>query len=228
LNAPKATPYLLSLGLLAVTSCAGPHHDEREEVHQHGDHQHHHTSAESWAAALDDPERAGRQKPGEVVAAMTLREGMVVADVGAGTGYFEPHLSRAVGASGRVLALDIEPDLVRHMQRRFDEAGLGNVEARLVAPDDPGLTAGSVDRVLIVDTWHHMEGRVDYARKLREALTSAGQLMIVDYLVEAERGPPPEMRVSAEAVMAELKAAGFTARVVPETLPDQFIVVGEP
>ncbi len=228
MSAPNATTRLLSLVLLASASCAGPPRDEREDMKHRGEDQRHPTSAEGWAAALDDPARDDRRRPAEVVAAMAIREGMVVADVGAGTGYFEPHLSRAVGASGRVLALDVEPALVRHMRRRFEAAGLANVEARCVASDDPGLAVGSVDRVLIVDTWHHMEDRVRYARRLREALAPAGQLVIVDYLVDAERGPPAELRVSPEAVMTELRAAGFAARVVLEALPDQFVVVGEP
>lgn len=189
---------------------------------------HHHGEHHDWAEALDDPARDATQKPAEVVAAMAITEGMVVADVGAGTGYFEPHLSRAVGASGRVLALDIDPALVAHMRRRFADEGLANVEARLVGPSEPGLMARSVDRVLIIDTWHHMTDRVAYARKLREALTPGGKLVIVDYPADAPKGPPPELRLSTEAVVADLEAAGFVAHVAPETLPNQFIVIGAP
>jgi predicted methyltransferase len=214
------------LGLIAVASCAktradrkpDPASDEHDSMHGHGNHPH---------EALNDPARVEWQKPGEVVAAMAIAEGMVVADVGAGTGYFEPYLSRAVGTRGKVLALDISPQLVSHMKRRFEDAGLGNVEARLVPPADPGLTARSVDRVLVVDTWHHMKERVAYARKLRQALTNAGRIVIVDYPTEAPRGPPPELRLKPDVVVKELEAAGFTARVVPESLPNQFIVVGE-
>src|SRR5690348_4715148 len=71
--------------------------------------------AEAWSKEFDDPARDAWQKPDRVVAAMQIMFGMVVADVGAGTGYFEPHLSRAVGAAGKVLALDVEPDMVRHL-----------------------------------------------------------------------------------------------------------------
>jgi SAM-dependent methyltransferase len=216
-----ANENLLFLGLLAMASCAapgpGPTSDERGSMHQHGNHN----------KALDDPGRDAWQRPDEVVAAVALVEGMVVADVGAGTGYLEPHLSRAVGGRGKVLALDIDPDLVAHMQRRFDQARLGNIEARLVSPADPGLPAGGVDRVLIVDVWHHMSDRVAYARKLRTALTPTGRVVIVDYPIDAPEGPPAELRVSPEAVMADLEAAGFIARIEPEALPRQFIVVGE-
>ncbi len=183
-----------------------------------------HEHAHGWAG-LDDPGRDTRQKPAEVVAALELSEGMVVADVGAGTGYFEPHLSRAVGPRGRVLALDVEPELVAHMTKRFEAEGLANVEARLVAPTDPGLAAASVDRVLVVDVWHHLTDRVSYARKLRDALAPGGRLVIVDYPEDAPRGPPPELRVGAQAVVAELAAAGLEARVEPRSLPEQYVVV---
>ncbi len=231
MTASRTTPYLPLLCLLALGGCSGPEH---ETMHQHGSHEHEHEHPprhdgghDAWIERLDDPGRAAWQRPEEVVAAMALSEGMVVADVGAGTGYFAPHLSRAVGARGKVLALDVDPDLVARMQRRFDEAGLANVEARLVSTSDPGLGAGSVDRALIVDVWHHMEGRVAYAKKLRQALTPTGRLVIVDYPPDAPEGPPPEMRLSAETVISELREAGFDARVVSETLPRQFVVVGE-
>lgn len=231
MTALRAAARLACLGLVAATGCAGPdaHEpastpDEHEAMHEHGAPHH---DLDRWAQTLDDPARDAWQKPDEVVATLAIDEGMVVADVGAGTGYFAQRLSRAVGARGKVLALDVEPDLVARMRRRFDEAGLGNVEARLVSPADPALPPATVDRVLLVDVWHHMRDRVAYATKLRQALTTSGRLVIVDYPPGAPEGPPPELRVSPEAVLGELKAAGFMARVAPETLPRQFVVIGE-
>ncbi len=192
--------------------------------HVHGHHGHH--DPETWAKKLDDPARDEWQKPAEVVAALALEPGMVVADVGAGTGYFESHLGRAVGPSGKVLALDFDPDLVAHVEKRCAKAKLGNVEARLVAPDDPRLAAASVDRLLLVDSWHHLADRVAYAKKLRSALRPGGRIVIVDHVPDAPEGPPPEMRVRTAEVVAELDAAGFRSRVVPDSLPRHFIVVG--
>ena len=227
--------------LLALAGCAAhegePPPETRPNMHghsehlQHGHHQTHPTALEDferWAQSLDDPERAAWQKPTEVVAAAELEAGMVVVDVGAGTGYFEPHLSQAVGGTGKVIALDINSELVTRMQQRFRRAGLNNVEARLVSPSDPGLPERTVDCVLIVDTWHHMQDRVAYARKLRSAIRPRGMVLIVDYAPESPTGPPPELRMRPEAVIAELKQAGFTAQVIAETLPRQFIVVGQP
>ena len=200
--------------------------------HAHGAMHHQHQGfqgdASRWTEVLDAPERDTWQRPGEVIAAASVAGGMVVADIGAGTGYFVAHLSRAVGAGGKVLALDSSPQLVAHMQRRFHEASLSNVEAILVSPEDPGLPAGTLDRILIVDMWHHLSERVLYARKLGQALKATGRLIIVDRAPEALEGPPPQLRLPPEEVLRELRAAGFDASVVPAPLPHQFIVAGEP
>jgi ubiquinone/menaquinone biosynthesis C-methylase UbiE len=162
-----------------------------------------------------------------VIAAMRVDPGMTVADLGAGTGYFLPHLSRAVGPSGKVLALDVEPDMVRHMTERAAREGLANVVARKVPYDDPELPAGSVDRVLIVDTWHHIPDRPRYAAKLAAALRPAGAVLIVDLTRDAQRGPPREHRIPAETAAAELAAGGLTTEMATEELPDQYIVIGK-
>lgn len=190
-----------------------------------GHHHHHGDAAEAWAH-LDEPDRDTWQRPELVVAAAGLTSGQVVADVGAGTGYFEVHLSRAVGASGRVLALDVNRHLVEHMTRRFHDARLPNVEARVLRHDDPGLEPGSVDRVLIVDLWHHLHDRVAYGRKLRTALRPEGRLLVIDRGADSSHAPPVDMRISVEAVIAELEAAGFATRVLPQELPRQFMVEG--
>lgn len=182
--------------------------------------------ADQWEATLDDPARDAWQRPADVVDAMKIEPGMTVADVGAGTGYFEPWLSRAVGPTGTVLAIDIEPDMVRHLEQRAARQQLGNVRASLASTDDPKLPAASADRVLIVNTWHHIADRAAYAAKLRDGLKVGGEAYIVDFKLDAERGPPPEHRLTAEQVVRELSAAGLGARVVPVSLPDQYIVVG--
>ncbi|MFM2248096.1 MAG: hypothetical protein RL071_4171 [Pseudomonadota bacterium] len=181
--------------------------------------------AAAWAARFDAPDRDSWQRPAEVLATLGLQPGMVAADLGAGTGYFLPHLAAAVGTSGRVLALDVEPNLVAHMQARAKAAGLGQVEARLIPFDDPGLAPASVDRIVTINTWHHIGGREAYAAKLKAALKPGGALVVVDYTLESEDGPPKEHRLSPAQIIAELKAGGFDAAVVPEELPRQLIIV---
>jgi SAM-dependent methyltransferase len=181
---------------------------------------------EEWAKEFDDPARDAWQKPDLVVDSMKIVEGSTVADLGTGTGYFLGRLSRAVGGKGKVIALDIEPDMIRYVKERAQRESLANVDARVVTTDDPALAEASVDRVLVVDTWHHIASRKEYAAKIARALRPGGALYIVDFTLEAPHGPPKHHRLSPEDAVAELRAAGLAAERVPADLPEQWIVVG--
>jgi predicted methyltransferase len=200
------------------------HHDH--EGHAHGPLVHRFENAERWAKEFDDPARDTWQRPADVIAAMGISAGQTVADLGAGTGYFLPHLARAVGPRGKVIGLDIELDMVRYMRERVAREGLVGVDAKVVALDDPGLPAGAIDRVLIVDTWHHIDGRAAYAAKLRGALAPGGAVFVVDFTMESQHGPPAHHRLRPEQVMDDLTAGGLQASLIEEPLPEQFIVVG--
>jgi SAM-dependent methyltransferase len=211
---------VLLLSLLSTACRPGGHAEHSKPLG------HRFERAEDYAARWDDPARDAWQMPAEVVARMQLAPGMTVADIGAGTGYFLKYLSAAVGPGGRVLALDIEPDMIRYLGERAARDGLPNVSPKLVLTDDPGLPEGAVDRVLIVNTWHHIPDRAAYARRLARGLAPGGVVFIVDYTLESEEGPPKRERVSPEAVAEELRAGGLTAEILAEPLPRQYIVVG--
>jgi predicted methyltransferase len=191
-------------------------------------HQHDFSDVERFATLFDDPERDAWQNPTRVVERLRLVPGMTVADLGAGTGYFIPHLSPAVGPEGRVLALDVEPNMVAHMEERIAEAGIENAEARVVPADAPGLEPASVDRILIVDTWHHIQDRGAYAARLRDTLRPGGFVLVVDFKADAPHGPPPAMRLPPETVAAELEAGGFVAEIDEQALPYQYLVLARP
>ncbi len=211
---------------------AGGHHHHESGDHPHGDRHdgqgmhHGFDDPERWSKVFDNPERDAWQMPDAVVAAMQMKPGMTVADIGAGTGYFLSRLAQAVGPSGKVLALDVEPSLVEHMRERAAGAGLSNVEAKVVDPADPGLPPASVDRILIVNTWHHIADRSAYAAKLARALKPGGELHVVDFDVDSPRGPSADHKLAPDAVIEELRAGGFEARTISEPLPDQYVVVG--
>ena len=201
--------------------------------HEHHHHDHHpdplghrFEHADQWAAQFDDPKRDEWQQPDKVVAALELAPGMTVADIGAGTGYFEARLSKAVGDSGKVIAVDLEADMVRYLRERAVKEKTPNVEARQAASDDPKLGAASVDRILIVDTWHHIPEREAYSKKLAGALKPGGAVFVVDFTQETDKGPPKEHRIPIDQVKRELEASGLTASIVEVGLPDQFIVKG--
>jgi predicted methyltransferase len=181
---------------------------------------------ESYAHQLDDPEREEWQRPDEIVGLLECRSGMAVADLGAGTGYFIDYLSEAVGPGGRVLALDTDPAMIEAIRARIGHAAIQNTWARIIKPDDPGLADGSVDRVLTVNTWHHLSNRVDYARKLLAALRPGGLLLVVDFTVNSPHGPPAGQRVTSDTVARELAAAGFLTELLDESLPFQYVVAG--
>jgi SAM-dependent methyltransferase len=203
------------------------HHGEQHDAeHRHPHADHSFEDAERYARMFDAPGRDRWQKPAEVVRLLALAPGQTVADLGAGTGYFLPHLAPAVQPGGRVVGLDREPNMVAHMQQRIARERIAGAEARVVADGDPGLAAGSVDRVLVVNTWHHLDRRVDYARKLLGALRPGGFVLVVDYTLESPRGPPPAGRLAPALVVDELTRAGFAVEVVEESLPDQYIVRG--
>lgn len=186
------------------------------------------SDVERFARHFDGKERGSWQKPEEVMTLLELRAGQVVADIGAGTGYFLSYLSKAVTPRGRVLALDIEPNMVEYMKRRARESGFSNVEARAVQADDPGLEPHSVDRILIVNTWHHIDERLLYTKKLARALRPGGFLLVVDFTLESDVGPPKEHRLTEATVKSELERGGLRARIVEsETLPKQYVVRGD-
>lgn len=185
------------------------------------------SAVKRFAKHFDDPSRDAWQHPDEVVRLMQLSKGMVVADIGAGTGYFLGRLAKAVGVGGHVLALDVEPKMVEYMQGRAKRERLGQVEPRVVPHDDPKLDSGSVDRILIVNTWHHIGQRGAYATKLARALKHGGSVWIVDFTRESKLGPPPDHRLAPADVVSELQAGGLEAALVSEeTLPNQYIVRG--
>jgi len=183
------------------------------------------SQVERFAKHFDDPARDAWQQPELVVKHLQAAPGQTVADIGAGTGYFIPYLAEAVGPTGHVLALDVEPNMIEHIKRRARETGLQNVKATQVAEDDPALPEGSVDRVLIVNTWHHISKRPSYAAKLAKALKPTGSLLIVDFTHESDIGPPQQHRLTPQQVSEELQLAGLAAEIIEsEQLPKQYLV----
>jgi ubiquinone/menaquinone biosynthesis C-methylase UbiE len=184
---------------------------------------------QKWIGVFDDPGRDEWQKPEQVVRALELKPGQCVADIGAGTGYFNRHLARAVGRTGKVYAIDIELQMVEYMRQRAEREKTPQVEAVMGAPDDPRLPEGGVDLVLIVDTYHHIDGRVKYLRRLARRLRPGGRVAIVDFEKrELPVGPPLDHKLSRDEVVEEFMEAGYSLRDEPGGLPYQYFLVFEP
>jgi SAM-dependent methyltransferase len=129
------------------------------------------------------------------------------------------------GAS--VYAVEIEPNLVRYIEVRATREHLRNVVPVDGAPDDPRLPE-KVDLVLIVDTYHHIDARVEYFRRLRNALRPGGRIAIVDFKLDSPYGPPRAARLAPEVVKKEMQAAGYTVSAEQSFLPYQYFIVFEP
>lgn len=223
----------MSLCVAATFGCAhgsADHADAAGPPHgQHTDAGHGHPRFDdpaAWSARWEGPERDAAQKPVEVLAYCDVGPGMTVVDLGTGTGYFVPHLSRAVGDSGRVIALDIEASMVDWVQARIAREGLANASARVVGPDEPGLDLDTVDRILVVNTWHHIESRDEYLDKLRASLRIGGRLCLVEQKLDAPHGPPRAHRLTAEVLKTELTQGGLDVDDAPLDLPEQVVVAG--
>lgn len=217
---------LLTFVLVASAACrAEPATPDTQPTHTAGA-EHQLPEPEEYAHRLDDDSRKKWQKPEEVVALLDVPAGGTVVDLGAGTGYFLRDLSEAVGPNGRVLALDPDQGMVDRMHERVERDRLRNVRPDLIPTDDPSLTPRSVDRILIVNTWHHIEGRSRYAQMLEESLRPGGTVLIVDFTMESPIGPPDSMRLTIDTVRAELEAGGLRTEVLEESLPYQYAIAG--
>jgi ubiquinone/menaquinone biosynthesis C-methylase UbiE len=182
-----------------------------------------------WSSVFDDPARAAWQKPEQVVAALGLRAGQCVADLGAGTGYFSRLLSAAVGPTGTVLAVDPEPNLIAHLRERSEHEGTANVVPILASNDNPRLPAGLVDVVLIVDTYHHIDDRIAYLRRLRRALRGPGRIAVVDWHKRPMPiGPEMDHKLARTLVVDEMDAAGYRLVDEPTFLPYQYFLIFTP
>jgi ubiquinone/menaquinone biosynthesis C-methylase UbiE len=165
------------------------------------------------ARTLVAPDRDAKQKPQELVQAMSLKPGMVVADIGTGAGYMLPFLSRAVGSNGRVLAEDIQDDFLEKARSRAESEKLGNVTYIKGKETDPLLPKGEVDVALALDSYHHYDYPEKMLAGIRRGLKPGGRLVIVEYYKSATAMPNgralEHIRLDAPDVIKEIEANGF-------------------
>ena len=213
--------------LLAGTAAAvqHPHATPRSDEEMHRLHR----DPKAYIAMLEDPRRDAYQKPDEVVAALALKPGETVADIGSGSGYFTVRFAARVGERGRVYAVDVDPEMVRHLNRRLRDAGIRNVQTVLADPADPLLPDASVDRFVVVNTWHHVEDQAGYLARMRRMLKPGGQVVMIDYQKrELPVGPPLAMKIAREDLVAQMSASGFRLAREHNFLPYQYFLVFTP
>lgn len=176
---------------------------------------------EVWVQRLEVEGREAYDHREQIADALGLEPGDRVADVGAGTGLYEPLLAARVGPTGKVYAVDIVPKFVEHIRAKAAERGLAQVEAVLGTDRSTNLPPGSVDVVLVCDAYHHFEDYEAMLASIRQALRPGGELVIVDFDRVEGKSPPftlEHVRASKEQFTAEIEANGF--RFVEEVMID--------
>lgn len=207
------------IALLAVPGTGWSQHRQHGEGQAGGGHGHRFDDPAEWSKRFDDPARDEWQKPDEVIRALALEPAHIVADIGAGTGYFTVRLARAVPSS-LVFAVDVEPKMARHIAERARTERLANVRTVVGSAASANLPQ-PVDRVLLVNSYHHIDERTAYFRDLRESLRPGARVAIIDYRPDAPRGSPKHMRMAPEKIAAEMKEAGYRLVEAFDFLPLQ-------
>ena len=176
---------------------------------------------------LERPQRVQEERPEEVLRVMGLRPGDVVADIGAGSGYFTRRMAPLVAPTGTVYAVDVQPEMLDLLAESVQDAGLTGVVPVLSTADDPALPEGSVDWMLLVDVYHEFANPSAMLAKMRQALKPTGRIALIEYRVEDGSAAQirAEHRMSVLQVLLEWEAAGFELVELHEFLPSQHLFI---
>lgn len=224
---------LLIILTTALIACKNEHkhHEAEHEEHAHHDghnsaNEHmHENSTQELIQRFDSPERDAYQQPTKVLEYLGNLKGLKILDIGAGSGYFSFKL---LNAGATVIAGDVNDEFLAHIKHKketeFDNNP--NLELRKLPFDSPALQAQEVDKVLIVNTYHHIENRVAYFSQVLKGLKPSGELVIIDFFKkELPVGPPVDHKIDQEMVKKELTEAGFTNfEINTDLLEYQYII----
>ena len=175
---------------------------------------------------LDRPEREAEERPSRAIQDLKLEPGMVVSDFGAGSGYYTERLARAVGPTGRVLAVDLQPEMLQLVGTRAKKLGLTNIELVRSTPDDPRLPPGIVDLILMVDVYHELAAPQRVLRSMKTSLSPRGRIAILEFRKEDPKVPiREEHKMSVQQAVQEFGAEGYELDRRVDSLPWQHLLV---
>ena len=178
------------------------------------------------AAWFYRPERVESEKPEELLDLLGIEEGDVVADIGAGVGFFSLRAAERVGRTGKVLAVDVQPEMIAGLEMMIERFGHENIVPILGDLDDPKLPADSVDHVLIVIAYHEFSHPLEMMRHIRRAMKDDAQMLIVEYKAEdLSSRVQPLHKMSEAEIMEEIPALGFRRVRVIDIIPSQHVFV---
>lgn len=206
------------------------HVGEQEVIHVRAQKHMHKRSFEELVAEFESPGRISWQQPDTLLSYLDLFAGGLsnkkVAEIGAGTGYIS---FRLASKASQVIAIDIEPKFLDYIETHKSEWPVEvseKIETRLAKAENPNLAPGEVDKIILVNTYHHLPNRINYLTNL---LSYAEYVIIVDFKKEdIPVGPPEDIKISAESVFSELYQAGYSnARIDKKVLPYQYVIVAQ-
>lgn len=184
------------------------------------------TMSVSGADWLERSERELEELPETALDKIGLKPGMVIADVGAGSGYFTVRMAKRIGPAGKVYAVDVQPEMLTILRDRVKKAGVANVEPVLGSESDPKLPRNALDLILMVDVYHELSQPQKMLRRMSAALKNDGRLVLLEYRKEDPHIPiRADHKMSVEEARQELEAEGFRLEKVYEDLPRQHILV---
>ena len=176
------------------------------------------------AAWLERPEREAEEKPSILIRELGLKAGDTVADIGAGTGYFSFRIAPLIG-NGRVLAVDVQPEMLEMIRSRIKTAGIANVEPVQGRPDNPSLPDASADLILMVDVYHEFSQPCEMLRAVARALKPGGRVALVEYRAEDPAVPiKPLHKMTQAQAIREMAAAGLRWQRTVDALPWQHLM----
>jgi ubiquinone/menaquinone biosynthesis C-methylase UbiE len=218
--------FMILLALMAMAFSAAAQDAikrDHQQMHQL------HRDSRAYIGMLDDPKRDAYQKPQEVLTALAIQPGEVIADIGAGSGYFAFRLAHHVGDNGKIYAVDVSPDMILHLNRRIRDLKAMNVVSILADPDDPLLAEASIDRFFFSDSWHHIENQTKYLSLIKKMLKSGGEVVMIDFhKKELPVGPPTQMKIAREDLIKQMENHGFRVTKEHTFLPYQYFLVFAP
>jgi 2-polyprenyl-3-methyl-5-hydroxy-6-metoxy-1,4-benzoquinol methylase len=232
---------IVAVVMITVSSCGQTHqkNNEKNMKDSTGHHQHHNhgganehmnkTSFEDLVKNFEDPERIKTQKPDEAISLLGDINGKTIMDIGAGTGYFA---FRMVNKGAKVIAADVDKRFQDFIVNKRDSLKIptSNLETRLVPYDNCNLTKEEADIVIIVDTYHHIEDRIAYFKKVKQGIKPNGRLLVLEYkkMEMPIPSPPIEMKLTPDTIKEELQKAGFSTFTLNDTLmPYQYVLIAQ-
>jgi predicted methyltransferase len=227
---PRRLPVILLAAWLGLVALFPPAGAQERSVYPGINREYEHPVWSQWVAAFENQGREVYVRRDAIVEASGVRPGMVVADIGAGTGLFTRLFAARVAPGGKVYAVDISATFVDNILRTCREQGLDNVQGIVDSDRSAGLPADSIDLAFVSDTYHHFEYPVSMLASIHDALRSGGRMIIVDYRRDPRVNPPwvlQHVRAGRTMVVHEVQAAGFRFVAEKPILRSNYFLVFE-